>query len=623
MTDLNARYKELDALWSLDVDPRGLPVDRRQRRLGQRAVLPAVRRRGRRAAADGGRDRRGAQVAGLRRQLRRHAAPRLPDRPAPRRATGARCSTPTPRATAAPASATSAASRRSRSRGTASRSRRPWPLPRWAPSGSCTRAESGGRHDRGCRRAGAAGRVARPGMLPSPTAPAGSAVLPRRRPSMGLLARRGLRTGSVIGRAEPGRWQRRRRRHGPGRRGAGRRGVPTGARPEVDRAGPQRAGRPGDLLEPSSSPRSTAQEFHAAAGRLLQRRPRRRRPRASTRTGVGCGLRPAGGRRATPSTARPRGARTPTRSPTTGRSSTSWPTSYGRFLPALVMAHEFGHAVQGRVGCPAPSIATETQADCLAGAWTALGGRRRGRALAAPRARARRRAPRLPAAARPGRHRAPREQSAHGSYFDRVSAFQEGFDGGVGGLPRRLRRRTGCSPRARSTTTTTSDRRQRHLRRDLIDIVDDVAARRSGSEAFRDGLRRRLRRPAARAVRRRRRPTARRTATATSSTAPTRTSWRSTSTDLTRPAYELGDFAVATAVAIPYAWPPATSSGCRPTTSDAIRSARLPDRLVRGEGLQRRPATTGAAISPGDIDESVQFLLDVRQRPGRCSRTST
>ena len=34
------------------------------------------------------------------------------------------------------------------------------------------------------------------------------------------------------------------------------------------------------------------------------------------------------------------------------------------------MAHEFGHAVQARVGAPGASIATETQADCLAGSWT-------------------------------------------------------------------------------------------------------------------------------------------------------------------------------------------------------------------------------------------------------------
>jgi predicted metalloprotease len=41
---------------------------------------------------------------------------------------------------------------------------------------------------------------------------------------------------------------------------------------------------------------------------------------------------------------------------------------YGRFIPAMVMAHEFGHAVQGRVGMPEASILAETQADCFAGA---------------------------------------------------------------------------------------------------------------------------------------------------------------------------------------------------------------------------------------------------------------
>src|SRR4051794_35896574 len=102
---------------------------------------------------------------------------------------------------------------------------------------------------------------------------------------------------------------------------------------------------------------------------------------------------------------------------------------YGRFLPNLVMAHEFGHAVQARVGSPSTSIATETQADCFAGAWTAwvadgeaefstIGPRElddvlRGYLLL-----------RDPVGT------STAEQSAHGSYFDRVSAFQDGFDGG-------------------------------------------------------------------------------------------------------------------------------------------------------------------------------------------------
>src|SRR3954453_19192260 len=103
---------------------------------------------------------------------------------------------------------------------------------------------------------------------------------------------------------------------------------------------------------------------------------------------------------------------------------------YGRFIPALVMAHEFGHAVQGRVGYPfQASIAIETQADCFAGVWTKwfADGNAPHNTI------------------RPGELddvlrgylllRDPvgtglNEGEAHGSYFDRVSAFQEGFDDG-------------------------------------------------------------------------------------------------------------------------------------------------------------------------------------------------
>jgi predicted metalloprotease len=43
---------------------------------------------------------------------------------------------------------------------------------------------------------------------------------------------------------------------------------------------------------------------------------------------------------------------------------------YGRFLGPAVMAHEFGHAMQGRFGFSEVTIRDETQADCFAGAWT-------------------------------------------------------------------------------------------------------------------------------------------------------------------------------------------------------------------------------------------------------------
>src|SRR3954468_911593 len=44
---------------------------------------------------------------------------------------------------------------------------------------------------------------------------------------------------------------------------------------------------------------------------------------------------------------------------------------FGPFAVALVLAHEFGHAVQDRAGVESDrSVVQELQADCFAGAWT-------------------------------------------------------------------------------------------------------------------------------------------------------------------------------------------------------------------------------------------------------------
>src|SRR3954451_14144016 len=108
-------------------------------------------------------------------------------------------------------------------------------------------------------------------------------------------------------------------------------------------------------------------------------------------------------------------------------------TDYGRFLGPVVMAHEFGHAMQGRFGFASSgrSIQDETQADCFAGAWT--GWVRQGKAEHLSL-----RTPELDDVIRgflllrDDVGSDPNDSQAHGSYFDRVSAFYEGFDGGVG-----------------------------------------------------------------------------------------------------------------------------------------------------------------------------------------------
>jgi predicted metalloprotease len=105
--------------------------------------------------------------------------------------------------------------------------------------------------------------------------------------------------------------------------------------------------------------------------------------------------------------------------------------NYGDLGVGLVVAHEWGHAIQVRAGVTnAPTIFMEQQADCYAGAWVA-DARRRGDyfqvddstldvaitgflELRDPVG--------MTNATTPG---------AHGSAFDRIRAFQEGVDDGV------------------------------------------------------------------------------------------------------------------------------------------------------------------------------------------------
>ena len=100
---------------------------------------------------------------------------------------------------------------------------------------------------------------------------------------------------------------------------------------------------------------------------------------------------------------------------------------YGDFAPALVLAHEWGHAIQARVGFEtSETVYMEQQADCFAGAWAAdiaQDGRMAESDLDS-------------ALAGLLGLRDPSgidgsEDGAHGNGFDRVRAFQDGFEGGA------------------------------------------------------------------------------------------------------------------------------------------------------------------------------------------------
>jgi predicted metalloprotease len=282
---------------------------------------------------------------------------------------------------------------------------------------------------------------------------------------------------------------------------------------------------------------------------------------------------------------------------------------YGAFLPALVMAHEFGHAVQARVGPPPTSIATETQADCLAGGWT--------RWVAegeAPRSRLRE--PELDDLLRGyfllrdpvGTSTAT--ESAHGSYFDRVSAFQDGFDGG----PEVCRDDFGPD---RVFTQGEFQSDQDFATRGNADYAFVVGAVEPSlstvwDQAFGDVFEEEFTAPAVESFSRRA-PQCSKDADLDLVYCAADRLVAFDQTDLTQPAYqEIGDFAVVTAIAVPYSQAVRDQLGLSTADEDALRSA------VCLTGWYAAKVYNGQAaleISPGDIDESVQFLLTYGNSP--------
>jgi predicted metalloprotease len=106
---------------------------------------------------------------------------------------------------------------------------------------------------------------------------------------------------------------------------------------------------------------------------------------------------------------------------------------YGDFTVSLVLAHEWGHAVQARYGFDdvrQPTIVSELQADCFAGAWTGW--------VAAEHSGLLRLEPGDLEEAMAGflligdeLGTAPQGPDAHGTAFERLNAFFEGYAGGA------------------------------------------------------------------------------------------------------------------------------------------------------------------------------------------------
>jgi predicted metalloprotease len=286
---------------------------------------------------------------------------------------------------------------------------------------------------------------------------------------------------------------------------------------------------------------------------------------------------------------------------------------YGRFIPALVMAHEFGHAVQARVGYPLQaSIAIETQADCFAGTWT--------RWVADGNA--------------PHNTIRPAELDdvlrgylllrdpvgtglnvgqAHGSYFDRVSAFQQGFDDGPTACRDAFGRDRsytqgefsdadiatgGDAPYDQTVGDFARDGFGEFFQAAFDQLGEDFTA--PPLEPF-DG-----RAPECGGDR----PDTDLVYCAADQTVGY------DETDLTQPLYTSeagGDYAVLTALAIPYGLAARDQLGLSTDDEDAIRSAVcLAGAFTAGVLHGQNPVLR---ISPGDADESVSFLLEYSDDP--------
>ena len=101
---------------------------------------------------------------------------------------------------------------------------------------------------------------------------------------------------------------------------------------------------------------------------------------------------------------------------------------FGDFVIPVVLAHEWGHAIHARANFQGQTVTKEIQADCFAGAWAAHATKAGpfkpsaddlDRALAGF----------LFLRDEPGT--AKQDPSAHGSGFDRVNSFRNGFDKGT------------------------------------------------------------------------------------------------------------------------------------------------------------------------------------------------
>ena len=279
----------------------------------------------------------------------------------------------------------------------------------------------------------------------------------------------------------------------------------------------------------------------------------------------------------------------------------------GRALPAVVLAHEFGHAMQGRFGfAPAgSSIRDETQADCFAGAWTAwvVAGHAQHVAI---------RKPELddvlagyltlsdPVGSDPA------DNQAHGSYFDRVAAFSDGYDKGVAACrdtfgPERVFTDAAFTSAADALQNGNAPYAQ------AVQLAEKTLPR-FWTAVFPKAFGTTFRAPKVRLL-----PGAAPGCAGGSGRelafCPAESTVYVDEPDLVRPSYgTIGDWSVATAISLPYALAARAQLGTSTGDAAATGSAVCLTGWYTAQAFDGAFADT-LRLSPGDIDEAVRFLL--------------
>jgi len=279
-----------------------------------------------------------------------------------------------------------------------------------------------------------------------------------------------------------------------------------------------------------------------------------------------------------------------------------------RFLGPVVMAHEFGHAMQFRFGgLDAAQIIVETQADCFAGAWTrwVVDGNAEHSSV---------REPDLDDVIRGFLELRdpvgsdPSDDSAHGSYFDRVSGFYSGFDGGVASCRDDFGNDRLFTAAEFDETEYDNDGNAPYG--DIVSWITDTLPVFYGT-IFPSAFGSEFQAPAVEAF---------------DTTAPDCGDMGSEDrdlgycasdstvyydeTELAEPAYEIGDFAVGTAISLPYALAARDQAGLSADDGAATRSAVCLTGWYTAQWYNGAFVdTVSAEISPGDVDEAVIFLL--------------